>query len=157
MNYREQPENNQQWLMLIARLFLGGVFLYACLDKISRPAEFAQAVYNYQLLPAHMVNLTAIILPWLELLLGICLLSGVWMPGAVVWSNILLWCFFVALLFNYFRGLDVHCGCFYNEAASTSTSSTALYLLREIFFLTVSGYLFWRAFWQPAKVPASYK
>ena len=69
------------WLTLIARLFLGGVFIYASVDKILHPDDFAHAVYNYQILPNGLINLTALVLPWLELLLGICLLTGVWLPG----------------------------------------------------------------------------
>jgi hypothetical protein len=70
------------WLALITRLFLGGVFIYASVDKVLHPADFARAVYNYQILPNGLINLTALLLPWLELLLGMCLLAGVWLPGA---------------------------------------------------------------------------
>lgn len=48
-----------------ARLFMGGVFLYASFDKILHPAAFAEAVYNYQILPDAAVNLAALTLPWL--------------------------------------------------------------------------------------------
>jgi len=64
------------WLILIARLFLGRVFIYASVDKIFHPDDIARAVYNYQILPDGLINLTALVLPWLELLLGICLLTG---------------------------------------------------------------------------------
>lgn len=50
-------------VLLVVRLFLGAVFVYASLDKILHPQAFAEMVYNYQLLPDVLINLTAIILP----------------------------------------------------------------------------------------------
>jgi len=87
-----------------ARLIMAGIFIYASIDKIAHPAAFAKDVYNYQILPDALVNLTALVLPWLELLLGLCLLAGVWMPGVVLWANGLLLVFLAALLFNMAGG-----------------------------------------------------
>jgi len=128
----------QFWL----RLVLGAVFIIASADKIYNPAGFAQAIYNYQILPDALINLTAIILPWLELLIGVFLVVGYWLPGAVTLANGLLVAFFGALVFNVARGLDVHCGCF-----STSTEgdpATAWYLIRDAAFLLMGGYLFFK-------------
>jgi hypothetical protein len=49
---------------LVLRIVLGCVFIYASLDKIRHPDLFAEAVYNYQLLPEVAINLWAIWLPW---------------------------------------------------------------------------------------------
>ncbi len=103
-------------VMLGLRLFMGAVFLYASYDKILHPLAFAEAVYNYQILPDAAVNLAALILPWMELLLGVCLVTGVWLPGATVAGSGLLAIFIAALIFNLARGLDIHCGCFSTEA-----------------------------------------
>ena len=80
----------QRVIILAARLILGGVFVFASIDKILHPAAFAEAVYNYQILPDSLINLTAIILPWMELVLGSLLIIGIWMPGTVLVSNLLL-------------------------------------------------------------------
>lgn len=137
------------WIGLTARLFLGGVFLYACADKILNPADFARAVYNYQILPDDLINLTALILPWLELVLGLCLVSGFWLPGAVLWSNALLWTFFLSLVFNLMRGLDVHCGCFSSAPAPAGSAPMAWYLVRDSFFLLCAGLLLVTVFVRP--------
>ncbi len=76
--------NHLRWRVLGARLILAGIFIYASLDKIAHPAAFAKDVYNYQILPDALINLTALVLPWLELFLGLCLLAGIWLPGAVL-------------------------------------------------------------------------
>ena len=141
------------WLTWITRLFLSGIFIYASVDKILHPADFAGAVYNYQILPDGLINLTALMLPWLELLLGICLLTGVWLPGAVLWSNGLLWTFFLALLFNHYRGLDVHCGCFPTRPDPATPPPTAWYLFRDPVFLLAGGILMFRQFMTPRSIP----
>ncbi|MFO7685946.1 MAG: cation diffusion facilitator family transporter [Desulfobacterales bacterium] len=129
----------QAFVFHALRLLLGAVFLYASYDKILNPEAFAQAVYNYQILPDAVVNLTALALPWLELLLGVCLVTGVWLPGATVTSAGLLLIFIGALVFNQVRGLDIHCGCFSTE---TTDGPVDLWtVVRDIGFLAVSVYL----------------
>lgn len=125
-----------------ARLVLGVIFLIASADKIYHPADFAQAIYKYQILPDSLINVTAIILPWLELLLGLCLIIGLWLPGAVTLVNVLLLTFFGALLFNLARGLDVHCGCF--STSAKGDPATVGYLIRDAVFLLMGGYLFFK-------------
>lgn len=124
------------------RLILGVVFIIASADKIYHPEAFAKAVYNYQILPDGLINLVAIILPWLEAFLGALLLAGLWLPATVTLTNALLLVFYGALLFNVARGLDIHCGCF-----STSTEgapATTWYLIRDGAFLLMGGYLFYK-------------
>lgn len=112
---------------------LGAVFLLASYDKILHPQAFAQTVYNYQILPDGLVNLAAMILPWLELLLGVCLLGGVWLPGATAVSTALLALFIGALVYNQIRGLDIHCGCFSSE--STDGPAGLWTVARDLGFL----------------------
>ncbi|MFP4422049.1 MAG: MauE/DoxX family redox-associated membrane protein [Desulfococcaceae bacterium] len=129
----------------VLRLFMGGVFLYASYDKILKPAAFAEAVYNYQILPDAAVNLAALTLPWLEFLLGACLIAGVWMPGATAISTGLMLVFVASLVYNQMRGLDIHCGCFSTEI--TEGPADAWTVVRDLIFLAASAYLTVRVFW----------
>jgi uncharacterized membrane protein YphA (DoxX/SURF4 family) len=126
------------------RLVMAGVFIYASIDKIIHPDLFAQAVYNYQVLPGYLVNLTALILPWLELTLGVCLLINRWMAGASALAAVLMALFVGMIIFNLARGLDISCGCF--SAAPGDDPITALTLVRDmlflIFSLTLAGMVF---------------
>jgi uncharacterized membrane protein YphA (DoxX/SURF4 family) len=131
-------------LTLFARFILGGVFVYASFDKILHPAAFAEAVYNYQILPYGLINLTAIVLPCLELVLGIFLIINFWMPGTVLMCNLLLTTFIGALLFNMARGLNINCGCFSTTAVESSMN--VLTVLRDTSFLAISGYLLYAIF-----------
>ncbi len=128
-----------RYVALAARLILGGVFIYASFDKILHPAAFADAVFNYQLLPSQLINLMALILPWLELILGVLLLSGFWLSGAVFGVNLLMIIFLGALIVNTARGLNISCGCFSTETTSAGLSWWVV--LRDIFFFSLSVYL----------------
>ncbi|RJP83139.1 MAG: DoxX family membrane protein [Desulfobacteraceae bacterium] len=128
----------------VLRLLLGAVFLYASYDKILHPQDFARAVYNYQILPDTLVNVTALILPWLELLLGVCLVAGWWLPGAAMLSTGLMIVFICALIFNQIRGLDIHCGCF---SAGINEGPADLWTIsRDVIFLMMSAGLTYRIF-----------
>jgi uncharacterized membrane protein YphA (DoxX/SURF4 family) len=130
---------------LAARLIMAGIFIYASIDKIAHPAAFARDVYNYQILPDALINMTALALPWLELFLGLCLLAGIWLPGAVLVVNALLVVFLAALLFNLARGLDVNCGCF-STGSDGPAMSTGWYLMRDVGFLALGAFLFYVVF-----------
>lgn len=100
-------------------LVLGGVFLYASYDKILHPAEFAKIVYHYQVigpsavLPPLVPNLLAVVLPWVEAVLGVCLVVGLWRREAATLAGALLVVFLVAVSSALLRGIDIeNCGCF---------------------------------------------
>ena len=73
--------------ILVARVFLGFLFLYASIEKILYPGAFVEIVYNYRILPDEMIHATAVVLPWLELLVGLFLILDIWLAGAVLARN----------------------------------------------------------------------
>jgi len=111
-------------------------------SKILHPVEFAKIVNNYQVLPDVLINLTALILPWLELVLGLLLVFNFWLPSAVLLTNLLLFSFYVVLVFNVARGLNIHCGCF--STSEKGDPATTWYLIRDGAFLLMGGYLFYK-------------
>jgi uncharacterized membrane protein YphA (DoxX/SURF4 family) len=99
-------------LQLILRLLLGGLFVYASLDKIANPPAFARIVYQWQVLGPVPSNLVAVILPWLEALAGVLLLAGIWRREAALVVALLLVVFLAAAGSVMARGIDVeNCGC----------------------------------------------
>ena len=144
MKLTEKIEIRKRWtwkagLFFTGRLFLGGIFIYASLDKIFKPGLFAEAVYNYQILPDILVNLTALVLPWLELVLGLMLVAGIWLPGAVLLSTLLLLSFSGSLIFNMARGINISCGCFSTEPSTDPI--TWWTVMRDASFLVPAIYL----------------
>lgn len=109
----------RQALARAAALALGGVFLYASFDKIAQPPEFARILYHYQVigpsahLPPMLPNLVAVVLPWLEAIVGLLLLAGVWRREAAAVAAALLAIFIAAAGSALARGIDIeNCGCF---------------------------------------------
>ena len=119
----------------VIRIVLAIVFIYASIDKIIHPQPFAQAVFNHQVLPEALINIIAIVLPWMEFILGISLLFNVWMHGASTLTAGLMLIFFSTITFNLLRGLDVGCGCF---SSSTEESMDSLTFIRDMIFLCLS-------------------
>jgi len=102
---------NKAFLVLF-RLVLGGLFVYAGIVKVLDPLDFAQNIRNYRLVGQSLSFLAAIILPWLEILAGLALAAGVWRRASAFVISALLVCFIVLTLVTIVRGLDVDCGCF---------------------------------------------
>ena len=100
------------YLLLLLRLFLGFVFLYAAVEKISDPESFARAVNNYKLLPLFSINVFATVLPWIELIAGLLLIFGIVVKENSFIISALLAVFIIVIIISLFRGLDINCGCF---------------------------------------------
>lgn len=98
---------------------LGAIFLYASYDKILHPADFARIVYHYQVIgPSQHIgpwvaNLLAVTLPWIEVVVGLMLLTGFWRREAALVTSGLLAVFIAAVASALLRGIDIeNCGCF---------------------------------------------
>ena len=121
---------------LLLRLLLGAVFVAAGVIKIwdfkqggwATPA-FYEDIANYHILEnSDAVMLSAVYLPWLELVIGGALLLGRATAGAAAISALLMVVFIAALASAWSRGLDISCGCFGHENA---TANFPLLLLRD--------------------------
>ena len=99
-------------LLLVFRLVLGGLFVYAGVVKVVDPLGFAQDIRNYRLAGQAVSFVAAVVLPWLEIVAGAFLIAGVWKRGAALVITGLLVFFIVLTLVTMARGLDVECGCF---------------------------------------------
>ena len=127
MNYLQN-----KWISLIFRLFLGAMFMYASLDKINAPETFSGDIRAYQIIPFGLENSVAIILPWLELLIGIGLVIGVMVDGSALISMGLLVVFIIAISSAILRGINIECGCGLKEGEVVGTQKL---LENTIFFL----------------------
>ena len=105
------------WLTVRMQIALGALFIAAAIPKFVDPPSFAQMIYNYDIVPGALLNLSALILPWFELLLGAALILGIWRRTAAAWVGILLVVFIVAIGVNLARGNAIDCGCFDVNAA----------------------------------------
>ena len=97
---------------VVLRLVVGGVLIWAGLAKVSEPALFAVTVRAYNLLPVAFINGFAVVVPWMEIAAGVCLLAGFWSRSAALAALALLSSFCVAIALNIYRGANLDCGCF---------------------------------------------
>jgi uncharacterized membrane protein YphA (DoxX/SURF4 family) len=97
---------------VVLRLVVGGVLIWAGLAKVSEPALFAVTVRAYNLLPVAFINGFAVVVPWMEIAAGVCLLAGFWSRSAALAALALLSSFGVAIAINIYRGANLDCGCF---------------------------------------------
>lgn len=98
--------------ILVVRLALGCLFIYGSLPKIRQPYDFLSSVYSYELVGPKLGMLVAMTLPYLELLVGICLVGGIFVGGALLVSAGMAALFTFILSSVLYRGLEISCGCF---------------------------------------------
>ena len=105
-----------RFVALVARLYLGGIFLWACWHKIADPYAFALDVATYQIMPLSLINFFALILPWIELAAAAMLVLGVRAASLLVAGMMAM--FLCALSIALSRGLQLSCGCFASQGAT---------------------------------------
>lgn len=126
---------NNKYLLLISRLILGFIFLYAGMEKISDPEGFARSINNYKLLPYSAINIMALILPWIEVTAGLLLLFGIAAKENAFILSSLLVIFLIAIGISLFRGLNIDCGCF----GTASGAKVGILKLVENILLIIPG------------------
>jgi putative oxidoreductase len=131
-NWRQSIKNNG-WIELAARWILGLTFIYASFHKIVSPADFAKIVYGYDLFPEISINLIAIVIPFLELVIGLALIIGIYPRSAAIIISGLLLAFIAASAINLIRGHEFNCGCFFS-GQSGYASSPKVTIARDIIY-----------------------
>lgn len=120
---------------ILLRIVLGLIFLWASWQKIIYPDKFADIMDAYHILPSATVNFVALVLPWVEALCGIFLISGYLTRGSILLVDMLMLIFIVAFISSIYRGLDVSCGCF--SLSTAATDRVYLNLIRDVLILLV--------------------
>jgi putative oxidoreductase len=131
------------WILAIG---LGAVFIYASLEKIAEPREFARIVYHYRLIgPSAALgfipaNTLAVTLPWIEALTGLLLIVGVWRREAALTAGLMLVTFLVAVGYALAQGIDIaNCGCF--SVSGEGRAAGMKLILQDLGLLAVSAIL----------------
>jgi uncharacterized membrane protein YphA (DoxX/SURF4 family) len=120
-----------------SRLILAGIFLDSGYVKLQSPLQFAATLTAYQLFPERLIPLIITYLPWIEVALGILLLTG-WKTRyfAAATAGLLLM-FTLILAVTYFRGIDADCGCFGpgDRISPLTITRDGLFLLPAVFLI----------------------
>jgi len=108
------------WLSRLASLFFGGVFVYAGVLKLRDPLLFQKDIESFDLIGDPLTAIVAVSLPWLELLAGLAVITGLLRNGGLLLLNISLVVFFGAIGSAWYRGINIECGCFGGAAVTPS-------------------------------------
>jgi uncharacterized membrane protein YphA (DoxX/SURF4 family) len=135
-----ESKPTRRLLRTLLCLLFGGIFLYAGALKASDPMTFLDDVRSFQILPDPYAAWLALALPWLEILAGLAVITGLLRPGGLLTLNTLLLLFLGAILLSWARGLDLSCGCF---GGDTAASDYPTLLLRDLALLAL-GLACWK-------------
>lgn len=133
----------QPWIGLIFRLVLGGVLLVAGLLKYQHLDKSQMAVRAYELLPVALANFLGIVLPYLEIAVGILLIFGAAVRVSAIISGILMVAFSIGIAQAWARGLSIDCGCFGGGGqVAPGTANYLPELVRDAGLALMAFYLF---------------
>ncbi len=129
-------------IYLICRLVVGGAFVYAGLGKVGMgdadlTAKLAQVIAQYDLLPWWAINMTAVLLPWLELTAGILMVFGAFELPAGLIILFMEMTSTVAVIITLVRGLSIRAGAFSLSATSSHVSWGLLLLNLSLIAMTL--------------------
>ncbi len=140
-------------LTLVARLLLGLVFALSAITKITAPGAFHDSVAAYHLLPHQVITPFATALPWIEALVAIYLLVGLFLRPAAIVTAALLIMFTGAIAISLVRGNTGHgCGCFGDSGIGSlapvqwlagGVTITPFDVVRDLVFLALTAVIYW--------------
>lgn len=138
------PARRRKLLSFALQLIVGSVFVYAGYVKLRQPwYVFAGMIDNYGVVPPSVSEVIARVLPALELLLGLALITGVCPKTSSAAAVFVLLPFFALMVWAYGRGMNIDCGCFGpGQALGPRT------ILRDAALLAASAWLMllsWRS------------
>jgi uncharacterized membrane protein YphA (DoxX/SURF4 family) len=127
---QSSPLNFRRAVILLGRLILGCIFIYAGYSKLLYPnhnlwpwfflkfsistnlANFALQVAAFKILPPWAVDFVAHTLPFTEVALGLLVLIGWKLRIWATMLTVIMLGFFFAVLRAYLLHMDINCGCF---------------------------------------------
>jgi hypothetical protein len=133
------------WIGLLARLILGGVLLAAGLLKYQHLDKSQMAVRAYDIVPISLANFLGIVLPFVEIAVGILLILGAAIRISSLVGGFLMVIFIFGISQAWVRGLSIDCGCFGGGGqVAPGTASYLPEILRDSALAVISIYLFRR-------------
>lgn len=99
-------------LMIVLRVLLAGVFLWAGVAKLVDAQAFADGVRGFRLFPEMTVNVLAMVVPVIEIAAGLLLMSPRGCRVGALLAGGLALCFVGLFAWVAYQGISVHCSCF---------------------------------------------
>jgi len=128
-----------EYLALVLRIFVGYFFIYSSVSKIPYPAQFANNIASYRLIPYPFVNILAVVVPWAELVTGLFIIIGLRNRATAIVIGLLYFGFIIMVGLNVIVDSPISCGCYDTVGEPVSwlkVGKNAIWLLfaLQIFF-----------------------
>jgi uncharacterized membrane protein YphA (DoxX/SURF4 family) len=149
---QSSPLNFRRTVIVLGRLVLGGIFVYAGISKLVFPnsahlwpwfmlkfsvsmnlQSFAQQVESYRLLSPAASSLVAHTLPFVEIALGLLLLIGWRLRIWATLASLIMVSFLTVVTRAYLLHMDINCGCF-----GTPEKLTGMTVVRDTAFVVLA-------------------
>lgn len=133
-----------KWVTLFSRIFIGGLFALGAALKLQDVKLYSvNAVYEYGLLPVEPIDVALIfgyILPYVELVVGLCILFGILTRLTSLAGALMGLSFSAAEAIVLMQGRDLDCGCF--PGLVGTMMSVTVYLS---FVMMILGFLIFKS------------
>ena len=143
------PHRTWRWVFRefewVSRLIVGGILVWSGAAHLSNPYYFLSTIYQYELTSAPVGAFIGSYLPFLELTLASCLLSGTCPRPAWLVTSLLLLSFVAVQGSALVRGLQISCGCFGPEI-NRPVDATSISFTAALAFLSICAAIsLWRS------------
>jgi uncharacterized membrane protein YphA (DoxX/SURF4 family) len=103
-------------LVFALRCIIAFIFIVSGMEKLLSPAEnFHYLLKAYQIIPDRPAMLVALVFPWLEMVMGVFLLLGLWLRPTLAMVMLVSLGFMTVVGQAILRDLPIDsCGCFGN-------------------------------------------
>lgn len=138
-----KPKHATGVLVMLVRVLLGALFIFAGYLKVSDPQAFAFSVMAFKIIPesaGHLAHFITFALPWTELIIGVLLVLGLWTRAASSLLAILIFVFILGIASVLVRKLSISCGCFGDFEIPCKSPIGACHIIRNsiLFVLAIT-------------------
>ena len=127
--------------LAVFKVLLGLLFVISSISKIQHPAKFMDSIEAYKIVPHLLIHPMAIIIPWLQIIAGLCFIFDIYAQSAAFILSGLLLVYTIAIAQAFARGMSMDCGCFdLIEGLEDKVGWKSI--ARDLIFLGMSGMVF---------------
>lgn len=132
-------------LQLPMRLGLGGIFIFAAVNKIGNPQAFAFAIKGFKMIDpqthGNLIITAAYTIPWVEMIAGVLLILGLRARAAALTLGLVLIAFIGGLLHVINSGIHADCSCFGDQKLFCGSTVGWCQVTRNAIMLVPALYL----------------
>jgi uncharacterized membrane protein YphA (DoxX/SURF4 family) len=132
----------QDMVKVVLRVILGTFFVYGGYLKLQSPLAFSYAIKGFKFeLPDNLLVDLSFMIPWAEVLAGLCLICGFFSRGAAFVICVMMAIFIIGIASVIWRGIKTNCGCFGKLDFVCKPPIGTCHIVRNVVLGTLAAYL----------------